>query len=154
MTWFTRPECDVTVVASFTFNITVKDTEDGEVKIDNDSPGAGENVTITVTPDEGKEIAEVIVMDENGNKIAVTDNGNNTYTYLQPDSDVTIEVIFRNIQSPGSVDPSGNSSEGTTANAASLATGDHAPVALWSVVLLAAAGILIALLGIVKRYNR
>lgn len=154
VTWFTMPECDVTVVASFTFNITVKDTEDGEVKIDNDSPGAGENVTITVTPDEGKEIAEVIVMDENGNKIAVTDNGNNTYTYLQPDSDVTIEVIFRNIQSPGSVDPSGNSSEGTTANAASLATGDHAPVALWSVVLLAAAGILIALLGIVKRYNR
>ena len=153
-TWFTMPACDVAVVAAFTSSTTIKDTEGGDVAIDKDSPEAGENVTIIVTPDEGKEVDEVIVEDENGNRIPVIDNGDNTYTYVQPEGSVTIEVIFKNIQAVSSDDSSGSSSSTakTTINADSPDTGDYTSATLWTVLLLAFAGILGALMVVKKRY--
>jgi len=76
-------------------DVQVEDKPGGDIKIDNPDPETGDMVTITPDPDEGKEVDDVIVRDEDGNEIPVTDNGDGTYTYEQPDGDVTVEVTFR-----------------------------------------------------------
>ena len=55
---------------------------------------AGEQVTITVTPEEGYQTAAVNVIDENGNAVEVTDNGDGTYTFTMPDTAVTVTPVF------------------------------------------------------------
>ncbi len=93
----------------------------GKAEVDNPTPKAGDEVTVTVTPDEGKEIDGVVVKDENGEKVPVTDNGDGTYTYEQPDGDVTVEVTFKDKKAP--VEPSGPN------------TGDKSNLALWIVLM-------------------
>lgn len=68
------------------------------MEIDNDEPEAGDTVTITPKPDEGYEVEDVIVTDEDGNRVEVTENPDGSWSYEQPDSDVTIEVIFGEIE--------------------------------------------------------
>ena len=73
----------------------VLDVSDGGTVTTNPrTPGAGDEVTITPSPDEGFAVDEVIVADRNGNEIAVTDNGDGTYTFEQPQGRVTISVTF------------------------------------------------------------
>lgn len=76
-------------------NVTIDDPEGGDVEISDENPEAGDTVTITPVPDDGKEVDKVVVKDENGNEVPVTDNGDGTYSYVQPDGDVTIEVTFK-----------------------------------------------------------
>lgn len=76
-------------------NVTIADPEGGDVEISNENPEAGDTVTITPIPDDGKKVERVVVKDEDGNDIPVTDNGDGTYSYMQPDGDVTIEVTFK-----------------------------------------------------------
>ena len=66
----------------------------GTYDVDNPNPKAGDKVTITPKPDEGYELDKVTVKDENGKEIEVTDNGDGTYSYIQPEGEVTIEVDF------------------------------------------------------------
>ena len=75
--------------------VEVPKPEGGDVSVDNPTPATGEDVTITVTPDTGKEVVDVVVRDKNDNEITVTKNEDGTYTYEQPDSDVTVEVILK-----------------------------------------------------------
>lgn len=71
-------------------------TVDGcEVSTDKENPVMGDDVTITVTPDEGKEVDKVIVTDKNGEEVPVTRNEDGTYTYEQPAGDVTITVELK-----------------------------------------------------------
>ncbi len=62
------------------------------ISVDKTDALAGEEVTVTVTVEEGYEITDVVVKDEGGTKLEVTAVGNNTYTFTMPDSDVTVEV--------------------------------------------------------------
>ena len=52
----------------------------------------GEKITITVKPDAGKQVDEVIVTDADGDEIAVTKTGDNEYTFTMPASKVTVDV--------------------------------------------------------------
>ena len=81
------------------YKVEIEQPEDGKVETDNDYPAPGDDVTVTVTPDEGKKVADVIVKDENGNEIPVTKNEDGSYTYEQPAGDVTVEVTFKDIPS-------------------------------------------------------
>jgi len=103
-------------------DVTVNDPEDGDVEISDENPETGDTVTITPVPDEGKEVDKVIVKDEDGNEIPVTDNGDGTYSYVQPDGDVTIKVIFKN--KPSSDKPG------------SPATGDNGHIVVWFVIFI------------------
>lgn len=76
-------------------DVTINHPEGGDVEISDESPEAGDTVTITPVPDEGKEVDKVVVKDEDGNEIPVTDNGDGTYSYVQPNGDVTIDVTFK-----------------------------------------------------------
>ena len=75
--------------------VVIETPEGGRVEISDETPEPGDRVVITVTPDEGKEVDEVVVRDEDGKKLPVTDNGDGTYSYEQPEGTVTIEVTFR-----------------------------------------------------------
>ena len=98
-TSFVMPEKDVTVTANWIYNgiiiipgggssggsttptyppVVEQPTEGGSVDTSTDKPIAGDNVTVTPTPDEGYEVDEVIVTDQNGNPVEITDNGDST----------------------------------------------------------------------------
>lgn len=89
-----------------TYPPTVEDSDHGSVEIDNDEPEAGDTVTITPKPDEGYEVEDVIVTDEDGNRVAITENPDGSWSYEQPDCDVTIEVIFGEIEPEPTTDVS------------------------------------------------
>ena len=74
------------------YAITLPTTTGATVETDKDTAVMGEMVTITVTPETGKEISEVIVKDESGNEVPVTKNPDGTYTYEQPAGDVAVIV--------------------------------------------------------------
>lgn len=80
---------------SDTNKVTVENVDNGTVKTDVSKAGKGDTVTITVKPDAGYEVDEVIVTDKSGDEIRVTDKGNGKYTFKMPDSKVSIEVAFK-----------------------------------------------------------
>ena len=77
------------------YTVVVKDTEHGTVTVKPDSPSRGQTVTITADPDDGYETGAVTVTDQSAGGVAVTDNGDGTYSFVQPGSNVTVEVIFQ-----------------------------------------------------------
>ncbi len=76
----------------------LKDYENGEVSANFANPSAGVLVTLTVTPDDGYEVGEITITDENGKEIEVIDNGDGTYSYRQPESEIEIDVEFNEIE--------------------------------------------------------
>lgn len=121
-TSFVMPAKDVTVTANWIYNgfiiipggdssdgsdssggsttptyppVVEQPKEGGSVDTSTDNHIAGDNVTITPTPDEGYEVDEVIVTDQNGNPVEITDNGDGTYSFTQPEDTVTVTVTFK-----------------------------------------------------------
>lgn len=69
----------------------------GEVSLQKRYAEKGETVTITVTPDDGYELDELIVTDSKGNELELTDKGNGKFTFKMPAGRVEIEVSFQEI---------------------------------------------------------
>ena len=69
-------------------------SDGGEIKVNPRTPEEEDEVTITVTPDRGYELDELIVTDRNGREIDVTAERDGTYTFIQPRGRVTIEATF------------------------------------------------------------
>lgn len=86
--------------------IEVTEPAHGDVEISPSKPEAGETVTITPTPDDGYEVEDVIVTDEDGECVPVRENPDGGWRYEQPKSDVTIEVIFGEVAPEPTVDVS------------------------------------------------
>ena len=68
--------------------------KNGSVRVDNKYPKPGEKVNIDIWPDNGYEIGNVIVRDENGKELPVTNNGNGEYIFTYGGSGAVIEVEF------------------------------------------------------------
>lgn len=77
--------------------ISSEKSENGSVAVDTGNASEGDTVTITVKPDEGYELSEIIVTDKNGNRIPVTLK-DGEYTFTMPDSEVTIQSIFKPVE--------------------------------------------------------
>ena len=101
---FVMPASNVTLTASWdyivlpsdpTYPPTMDEPENGTVTTSPSRPEEGDVVTITPKPDEGFEVDEILVKDEDGKEIEVTQNPDGTYTFTQPDGKVTITVTFR-----------------------------------------------------------
>ena len=73
---------------------TIEDTTGGETTVSDKNPDKGDKVTIVTDPDEGYEVGKVTVTDSKGNPVKVIDNGDGTYTYVQPAGKVTITVTY------------------------------------------------------------
>ncbi|MDE7242920.1 MAG: S-layer homology domain-containing protein [Oscillospiraceae bacterium] len=72
-------------------------TPNGTVTVTPKSAEFGAKVTITAKPDEGYTTGSVTVTARNGRNISVTDKGGNIYTFIMPDSRVSVEVSFTKI---------------------------------------------------------
>ena len=101
---FVMPAGNVTLTASWDYIVIPSDPtyppimdepENGTVTTSPSRPEEGDVVTITPKPDEGFEVDEILVKDEDGKEIKVTQNPDGTYTFTQPDGKVTITVTFR-----------------------------------------------------------
>ena len=86
--------------------IEVTEPAHGDVEISPSKPEAGGTVTITPKPDAGYEVEDVIVTDEDGERVPVTENPDGSWSYEQLKSDVTIEVVFGEIAPEPTVDVS------------------------------------------------
>ena len=73
----------------------VTEPDHGGVTVTPSRPKPGQTVTITPDPDAGYVVDEVVVTDKNGEKLPVTDNGDGTWSYVQPKTKVTVTVTFR-----------------------------------------------------------
>ena len=81
-----------------TYPITVEDSRNGEVDSNRTRASSGATVTLTVTPEEGYELDELIVTDKNGDVVKLTDKGDGKYTFTMPRSAVTVEATFRAVE--------------------------------------------------------
>ena len=99
---FTMPAQPVTVKAIFdrnssgssSYTITTPDAEHGTVAASPSRASSGTTVTITVTPDEGYELGELIVTDANGDEVDLTRESATKYTFEMPRSRVTVAASF------------------------------------------------------------
>ena len=80
-----------------TYRPDVEDAENGDVTVQPGNPHKGDEVIVTPKPKDGYEAEDVIVTDKDGKPVDVTDNGDGTWTFTQPDSTVTVEAVFRKI---------------------------------------------------------
>lgn len=77
------------------YAVTVPDkTENGSLSVTPKNAKRGSDVTITVTPDKGYEVGDIVAKDANGNKLTLKDNGDGTYTFTMPASKVTVTAAF------------------------------------------------------------
>ncbi len=95
--YMTAEECyncaldTTTEVYQLPYNISVLTTGEGEVDVVEDAY-VGEEVEIKVSPKFGWLVEQILVIDENGNEIEVKNN-----KFYMPDSNVTIDVTFKNV---------------------------------------------------------
>lgn len=77
-----------------TYTPGVTEPENGAVTVTPEKPKAGDTVTITAEPAERYKVDSVTVTDEDGDPVDVTVQEDGTYTFTQPEGDVTITVTF------------------------------------------------------------
>ncbi len=82
------------IPSATTYLVDVMESAHGTVAASPKWASSGRIVTLTVTPDEGYDLAALTVTDKNGNKMEVTDNGDGTYTFKMPASKVTVKAMF------------------------------------------------------------
>ncbi len=80
-----------------TYAITVEKTENGDVTVSSKTAAKDKTVTITVTPDEGYELASLTVTDKNGDAVALEKTDDGQYTFTMPASKVSIQAQFQAI---------------------------------------------------------
>ncbi len=81
--------------AAETHSVTVSCGEGGSASVDNETPETGDEVTVTVAANTGKELDSITVKGADEKEVALTDNGDGTYTFDQPACDVTVTVSFK-----------------------------------------------------------
>ena len=95
---FTMPAKAVTVSATFKYapkyNITVNASENGTVTADLEKATEGTTVTLTVNPADDYDLDTLTV---NNGDVTVTKGEDGKYTFVMPDSEVTVNATFKKI---------------------------------------------------------
>ena len=81
----------------YNYPVKIDDTDNATVKLDKNYAVEGDTVVITVTPDAGKKVAEVIVTNENDKMISVSKVGDNKYSFIMPKGKVNVSVVTSNV---------------------------------------------------------
>ena len=68
----------------------------GKVTVSKNRMSPGEAVTLSVTPDNGYVLETLVVTDALGKTLSLTPLGKGRYSFIMPDSDVTIKAAFLN----------------------------------------------------------
>ncbi|MBQ3120099.1 MAG: InlB B-repeat-containing protein, partial [Peptococcaceae bacterium] len=77
---------------SASYGVTVLDCVGADVKVSDKYAYAGEKITITIVPEQGKRVDTVAVADKNGKAVEVSCTADGTYTFKMPKSKVTVQV--------------------------------------------------------------
>lgn len=80
------------------YSVSVPEVAGGKISASPSSARAGQQVAITVTPDNGYVLAELSVVDSKGNALILTDNGGGKYTFTMPSGKITIHASFERAQ--------------------------------------------------------
>ena len=78
-----------------TYNVNVADTAHGDVTASPKRASKSATVTVTTVPDEGYELAKLVVTDVHGNLVSFDDKGAGVFTFKMPGSEVTVTAVFR-----------------------------------------------------------
>jgi hypothetical protein len=96
---FTMPDYGVTVVATFTaidYNLTIGTFTGGSVTAGQNPYNVGNNVTLTITPDEGYELVEISAYKTGEEGTIVTLEGEDSERiFTMPAYDVTVSATFK-----------------------------------------------------------
>ncbi len=76
------------------YSVVVSGTENGTVTASPNSANKGDKVTLTVAPAEGYELGTLTAKDAKGNTVALTKVSDTEYTFVMPDSNVTVSATF------------------------------------------------------------
>ena len=76
------------------YAISVDSAKNGKVTVSPKSADKGDTVTITVKPDKGYVLDELVITDKKGNEIDYKAKGDNKFTFKMPASKVEIEATF------------------------------------------------------------
>ena len=95
--WEKIPEPPYT--GKYSYEIFTDDSEHGALDVDRYAT-EGEKVTITVLPDDGYALDEIVITDKHGEEIDFVDNGDGTITFTMPSGDVTITATFAESDEP------------------------------------------------------
>lgn len=76
------------------YSITVKKNTGGTVKLSRTRAKNGDTVTVTVVPNTGYELDDLVVTNNNGDDVSLSNKGDNKYSFTMPDSKVTVEATF------------------------------------------------------------
>ncbi len=160
--WYTDSDCtagneydfnskvteDITVYGTWKDElfINVTQTQGGNTSVDKTSTVCGKKVTITAQPDENKEVDKVSVLDAAGNAVAVTQNSDGTYLFVQPATDVTVSVTYKDKP----VTPIDNNN-GSNSNVDIPKTGGNSDVSLYLVMMLVSGVCALAVITNTKR---
>lgn len=81
------------------YGVEIKPSDNGTVKPSQTSAPKDAKITLTVTPDEGYALDKLTVTNSSGESVALTDNGDGTWTFTLPAMKVTVEATFVKEQS-------------------------------------------------------
>ena len=81
-------------VSASRYMISVEKADHGQVTSNARTAAKGSMVTITVKPDDGYELAELTVLDQNGAKIELTKKSATGYAFKMPAGNVTVQAAF------------------------------------------------------------
>lgn len=95
--WEKIPEPPYT--GKYSYEIFTDDSAGGALDVDRYAT-EGEKVTITVLPDDGYALDEIVITDKHGEEVDFTDNGDGTITFTMPSGDVTITATFAEADEP------------------------------------------------------
>ena len=85
---------DLDVEISGKYQITVNANSGGTASVNPSEATAGEKVEIKVIPMSGYRMKTLTVTDANGKNVTVLTDNNGKYSFVMPEGDVTVKVIF------------------------------------------------------------
>ena len=107
---FVMPAGNVVISTLFKmvdYAVTIQPAENGTVIADKQTANMGETVTLTITPNEGYEFDQLIVM--NGTtQVAVTITTEGKYTFVMPAGNVVISTLFKMVDYAVTIQPAEN----------------------------------------------
>lgn len=86
--------------ASSTCSIDIKSSEHGHVTASPDEVHLFDTVTLTVFPEDGYEVGQIMVMSDSGKKLSLSAAGENQYSFTMNHTAVTVSATFLPAQVP------------------------------------------------------
>lgn len=86
---------------SVSYQIVVSPSENGAITVSPGRAQKGDQVTVTVKPNEGYELGELTAARKSGGAVKLTHQGDGRYTFVMPSGQVIVAAVFVPSQQPG-----------------------------------------------------